>query len=29
MFEYRFPSYDGGQMMISYSMTIEAVDGDA
>lgn len=25
MFDYRFPSYDGGQMMIEYTMTIEEV----
>lgn len=27
MFEYRFPSYNGGQMMIEYTMTIEEVPG--
>ncbi len=25
MYEYRFPEYDGGQMMVSYRMTIEEV----
>lgn len=29
MFDYRFPAYDGGQMMVEYTMTIEEVDGDA
>ena len=29
MFEYRFPSYDGGQMMVEYTMTIEEVDAEA
>jgi hypothetical protein len=27
MYEYRFPSYDGGQMMVEYTMTIEEVPG--
>ena len=29
VFETRFPGYDGGQMLVSYSMIIEEVDGDA
>ncbi|MEM7157286.1 MAG: hypothetical protein AAF799_30855 [Myxococcota bacterium] len=29
MYDYRFPSYDGGQMMIEYRMTIEEVDEEA
>ncbi len=28
VFEYRFPSYDGGQMMVNYTMSIEEVDGE-
>ena len=28
MYDYRFPSYDGGQMMIEYRMTIEEVDDE-
>lgn len=27
MFEYRFPRYDGGHMMVEYTMTIEEVPG--
>ncbi len=27
IYDYRFPAYDGGQMMVSYSMTIEEVPG--
>lgn len=29
VYETRFPSYDGGQMMVTYSMSIEEVDGEA
>lgn len=29
MYEYRFPKYDGGQMMVEYVMTIEEVPDDA